>query len=388
MDYAAIYIFNASAAPIASRVAEALKSHPWTSPAGDKKSATRIFLPARLAEEVTFHTNIPAFIQPFIRLAPLLEKTFPGSWAHIFIGAVGIAVRAIAPFLLHKSADPPVLVIDPAGKYVISLLSGHWGGANDLARCLAASIDAEPVITTASDSLNRGISLDSIVQSAGLRILDWKGLAQAQGLLLEKKVVYLYDPLSLLPHVTGLVRIAAPEDAGDSTLVLVDYKQYASRKSWIRVGPAVFYLGFGFRKGVQAEELFEACQLFCSQINISSGLVRMCGSVAQKAAEPAAVKFASMLDAPLKGFSPEKLANISTPNPSDACGRLFCLPPFSVSESAALLTAEDAERRATAQCGTPPVLWAKKHIFFGRITMALAVSGQFWDKFQTARPWI
>ena len=71
--------------------------------------------------------------------------------AFVFIGAMGICVRAIAPCLKTKYADPAVVNIDAAGQFVVSVLSGHVGGANKLTRRLAGLLGAEPVVTTQSD---------------------------------------------------------------------------------------------------------------------------------------------------------------------------------------------------------------------------------------------
>lgn len=84
----------------------------------------------------------------------------------IFIGALGICVRSIAPLLKNKYVDPAIICIDSAAKFVIPVASGHIGGANELARRLAASLGATPVVTTQSD--NAGIwALDTIYKSYG-----------------------------------------------------------------------------------------------------------------------------------------------------------------------------------------------------------------------------
>lgn len=91
--------------------------------------------------------------------------------ALIFIGSCGIAVRAIAPLVKSKVSDPAVIVMDERGKYCISLLSGHIGGANRLVRILAELTGAEPVITTATD-LNNLFSVDEWASSQGMKIIN------------------------------------------------------------------------------------------------------------------------------------------------------------------------------------------------------------------------
>ena len=89
--------------------------------------------------------------------------------AIIFIGACGIAVRTIAPFLKDKLTDSPVLVLDEAGNYVIPLLSGHVGGANEIALLLAELLGAVPVITTATD-INNAFAIDVFAKKHDLSI--------------------------------------------------------------------------------------------------------------------------------------------------------------------------------------------------------------------------
>ena len=110
---------------------------------------------------------------------PLKEWTgrmFQEADALIFIGACGIAVRSIAPFVRDKKTDPAVVVIDEQGKYAVSLLSGHLGGANALTRKAAEILDAEPVITTATD-VNQVFAVDKRLQT-GRKNLRWTSLQE------------------------------------------------------------------------------------------------------------------------------------------------------------------------------------------------------------------
>lgn len=112
--------------------------------------------------------------------------------AVIFISSTGIAVRSIAPYIKSKAVDPAVIVIDCTGKYVISLLSGHLGGANELAIKLANILNAEPIITTASDNIGF-IAPDILAKENDLIIEDFKKAKAVAALLVEGKRVGFFD---------------------------------------------------------------------------------------------------------------------------------------------------------------------------------------------------
>jgi cobalt-precorrin 5A hydrolase len=91
-------------------------------------------------------------VQRFSRTADFVERIFSATGGIVFIGPCGIMVRALAPLIKSKLSDPPIVVVDVMGRYAVSLLSGHEGGANDLTLRVANIIGAEPVITTTSDA--------------------------------------------------------------------------------------------------------------------------------------------------------------------------------------------------------------------------------------------
>lgn len=101
----------------------------------------------------------------------------------IFIGACGIAVRSIAPFVASKKTDPAVLVVDECSRFVISLLSGHLGGANELAGTAAKILDAMPVVTTATD-LHQCFAVDVFAKKNDCGILNMKGAKEVSAALL------------------------------------------------------------------------------------------------------------------------------------------------------------------------------------------------------------
>ena len=102
------------------------------------------------------------------------EQFRAGKEGVIFIGACGIAVRSIAPYIAGKKTDPAVLVIDECGKFVIALLSGHLGGANELALRCAGYLKAVPVVTTATD-LHSRFAVDVFAKKNGCAIFHMKG---------------------------------------------------------------------------------------------------------------------------------------------------------------------------------------------------------------------
>ena len=371
----ACYALSQSALPLAQRLVSRLAASPWSLPrqplwqTQENNSAdisrVQLFAPARFC---------PAEGTPFDTIGPLLAQTYPRFAAHAFIGASGIAVRALAPLLEHKSTDAPVLVLDPAGQFVISLLAGHWGGGNELARHVAALLQATPVITTASDSApTQPVALDLLLRDAGLLPVDWNNLPAAQAALLEGRQLHLWDPCRAVPDQPGLLRMTVaetdtqpPTHAGQ--LVVAHWRRLEPQPATLRVAVPRLVLGLGCRKDVPADMVMDAVRNLLEQHQLEPLALAALATVHEKLQETALLALAERLHLPLQGFAASDLARCPTPNPSAAAGKRFDQPPFSVCEAAAMLGATQI-----FPAGTPRLLLPKTTVR-GQLTMSVALA--------------
>ena len=141
-----------------------------------------------------------------LSLSDWTRQQFAEKNAIVVIGACGIAVRMIAPFVSDKLSDSPVVVADEAGTFVIPLLSGHMGGANELAEQIAGQIGGIPVITTATD-VNHTFSVDLFAKKCGLSIYNREGIAKVSAKILDGKtpdIVISSEKTDLEQGVLGL----------------------------------------------------------------------------------------------------------------------------------------------------------------------------------------
>ena len=146
-----------------------------------------------------------------VTLAEWTAQQFAAADALVFVGAAGIAVRAIAPHCQSKATDPAVVVLDECGRFAVPLLSGHLGGANDLARRLAAACGAVPVITTATDA-NGLFAVDEWAKKQNCAVWETPRIKLVSGALLAGKTVLV------IAHRMRTV------EAADKIVVLADGK--------------------------------------------------------------------------------------------------------------------------------------------------------------------
>lgn len=349
------------------RLVARLAEKPWEAPGGAAVTECRLFAPARLCALAGKDGETRPL--PFSRFAEALAQNFRTYRGHVIVGAAGIAVRALAPLLRHKGEDAPVVVLDAGGRFAVSLLSGHWGGGNALARHVASLLGGEAVITTASDALPDGpLPLDELARGAGLRILDWDRLPRVAAALLEGDAVPLSDPLSCLPEAEEpRFRRGAEAPSGDIPLVRIHWKHTPPGPGVLRMAAPLLHAGVGSRRGVPPADIVAAVRAVLAEHGLEPAALASLATVTEKAAEPDLRDAARRLGLPLLAYPAPRLAAVAVPHPSVAAGARFGLDPFSVCEGAALLAAQEARP------GGHAALLVPKTVFQGRVTVAVAV---------------
>ena len=300
-----------------------------------------IFAPRRLA---------CANSQAFDSLPKLVTRTFNSYEAHVFVCAAGIVLRCLAPCLPdnqrkaskgNKGSDPAVLLCDQRGKHIISLLSGHLGGANSLARKLALLTGGTAVITTATDC--EGLpSLDLLAREAGCHIADLDEIAPLNAALLEKQRIWLYDPWHCLAAAPPncFSRVAQMEDLppGEAQ-VLVDWRNHAPLPLRLRLVPPLLQAGLGCRQGTAGQALDMALREALQTVGAHSAALAGLASADLKNSEQGLQACAQAWKLPLRFFAAPALEAVPVPNPGSLAGKALGCGPTSVCEAAALLAA-------------------------------------------------
>ena len=231
-------------------------------------------------------------------LADWTRESFSTCAALIFIGAAGIALRSVAPYLQGKAADPAVLCLDEKGRYVIPLLSGHLGGANALARRIAALTGGVAVITTATD-LNGRFAVDLWAKRQDMALLQPERIKSVSAKLLRGETVTVDCPEMIAGTPPELVRLGRDAD------VVVSYR--AREGGALQLAPRVLTLGVGCRRGIGAGALETAFRAFCAERGVVPEAVERAASIELKRDEAGLLSFCEAHGWPLRFYSAEEL---------------------------------------------------------------------------------
>lgn len=290
-----------------------------------------LFLPDRLEAEygdkaTYFHT-----------LGRILGDNFNRFDGHLVVGATGMTVRLIAPWLVSKKEDPAVVVMPQDGRFAISLLSGHLGGGNRLALVAAELTGGQAVLSTATDV--EGLpALEVLAQELDLRIDDFTKLPGVSRRLVDGEIIPIHDPHQFLsPHLQPWAEHFSSNYVNDQAGVWVDYRLGGEPSAAVVMRPKVIVLGLGCHRGIDLQEVEELIVSSLNQARLAPGAVAMLATVETRAEEPAILELSRRLHLPLKIFTKVELSQVSTPNPSAKV--LERIGVASVCEAAAMLAA-------------------------------------------------
>lgn len=233
------------------------------------------------------------------------EKSFREKDCIIFVGACGIAVRAIAPFVKSKKTDPAVICIDEKGKNVISLLSGHIGGANKLALKISNLLDANPVITTATD-INGKFAVDQWAHNCNMHILSLKDARRISVEILENKKIGLQSDFRIISEFPDEID---NEEKNTGICISLDCNRKPF-KNTLNLIPKIVTVGVGCRKGTDCKIIFHAIKDVLNENNICHWAVKSLNSLELKKDEEGIIKAAEILNVPFNTYTKQELLDI------------------------------------------------------------------------------
>ena len=241
----------------------------------------------------------------------------------IFIMATGIVVRTIAPLIISKFSDPAILVMDEKGNNIISLLSGHMGGANEMTLYMSDLINSHPVITTATD-VNKKSSLDMIAKKLNGHIDDFRdNVLKINSMLVNNEEVHLYidgnykinhngftlyNEETDLNKVKNLVIVTNKENINEMFNKSNEFKNLNSKT--IKVIPKDIVIGVGCKKNTDSKHMKNSLMKFLNEYNIDINAVKEIGSIEIKKDEKAIIDLAKYLNVPFKTFSVEEISKV------------------------------------------------------------------------------
>ena len=310
-----------------------------------------------------------------LSLSEFASQGFREAEALIFVGAMGIAVRAIAPHVVSKVKDPAVVVIDERGNNAISVLSGHLGGGNELTQLVAEITGANPVITTATD-VQGVFAIDLWTKKNNCKILRPDRIKVISAALLSGEKVDFVSDYEISGQVPKNVELRVlrgqKEDKVESctsevcfgeranVLVSIDKTKIENAKEKCLVAvPQIAYLGVGCRKGTTEHAIEECFEEFMRKSGISADAICLVCSIDLKKDEEGLISFCKKHELEFKTFSAEQLSAVEG--------------EFSGSDFVQKITGVDNVCERSAICGSGGIIVNRKMAKNG-VTMAIATA--------------
>ncbi|MCL6636396.1 MAG: cobalt-precorrin 5A hydrolase [Alicyclobacillus sp.] len=307
-----------------------------------------VYYPAKFAQGDEAELGIRLFEGSVVAQVPELFRNYRGL---VGVFSLGAMVRLVAPLLQDKKTDPAVVVIDDRARHVISVLSGHLGGANELTLRLAGALGAEPVITTASD-VGETLAVDLLGRKWGWEIENMDKVTPVSAAVVNEERVHIVQEAGerdwwpytkpLPPHLRVFSSTAAAlQEPFAAALVITPRllspeEERALLRNGVLYRPKVVVVGIGCNRGTAAAEIDQAIQRVLADAGLSLRSVRNLATIDRKADEPGLRAVCEAYGWPLQTFTAEQLNQVPLPHPSDTVYRY--VGAYGVCEPAARLS--------------------------------------------------
>ena len=227
------------------------------------------------------------------------RQAFEDSQLIVYIGSCGIAVRAIAPFIKNKTVDPAVISIDEKGKFVIPLLSGHIGGANEIARKIAYEINAQAVITTATD-INGLFAVDEWATKNNVHIGSMYAAKEVAAALVDNEIIGLISKYEVNGDIPkGIVR----NKNARVGITIGDNDELKPFAITLNLMPRIYYLGIGCRRNTAMKDIENLVLQNLDELKINIKAIAGIASIDLKKDEKGLLAFAEKYKLPIKFYT-------------------------------------------------------------------------------------
>ncbi|MFW5976789.1 MAG: cobalt-precorrin 5A hydrolase [Bacillota bacterium] len=250
-------------------------------------------------------------------LKDLIKNVFYEYDGLIMVMALGIVVRVISPYLEDKRLDPAVVTMDEKGENVISTLSGHLGGANELTHIISEILEANPVITTATDTQGK-MAFDVMAKKLNMKIIPFKKVKQANSALVNKKQINLYTSLEFkdLPLISEenvrLLPLSQFLDNDSKNIksdfsVIISNKKLDLNKNQLQLIPRNLVIGIGCRQGVNTKTIENAVNYALDLVEKNRESIKKLATIDLKQEETGILEFAKKLKIPVDFVSKQEI---------------------------------------------------------------------------------
>ncbi|MBE6528338.1 MAG: cobalamin biosynthesis protein CbiG [Thermoplasmata archaeon] len=233
-------------------------------------------------------------------------ESFKECDAIVFIGAIGIAVRYIAPYIKAKTVDPAVIGMDEHGRWTVALLAGHIGGANALTARIAERLGSEPIITTATD-LNGKFSVDTFATVNNLRIMGLKTAQDVSVRVLDGAFVGFTTEIPVEGDLPAGLTLADSGEFGVSISADIEKRPFGTT---MRLVPMDIIIGVGCKRDTDPGKLKEFVSEVLSEEGIPAQRVGAVCSIDLKKDEAAILDLAKDYRVPARFFTSEELMEL------------------------------------------------------------------------------